>query len=247
MTNQELQKLREDISASQFLSQIERTEWLQLLPEMNDAQAKELASILQSAATHVQKTAAPAFPRLDEKELPPGIPFLELESAPSVTPVLAVAPAPVVASAPVMHERPAWQASIVQKPQAPVRPLQSAAPATPEFVGDATQPAAHGISMQSIKVPQDLTKLDLPFIRQADPKIVFDNVLHAVVDMTKTYPVTEIAGKVEQSPLYKIYYTNGMSGLNTGTLPATAQSNSLSKEEFEAFTDFRTQMEHIIS
>jgi hypothetical protein len=273
MTNQELQKLREQITASTLLSQIERAEWIQLLPEMNDAQAAELASILQSAHAYVPKASVLPPPRQsrllpDEKELPIGVQLAALESGiagdlpehatnpPVAAPVVAqprviatpvmqppVISQPVAQPQPPIHARPEWQKAITHE----LNPHESTLLHQTLVQQENQQAHAKVILTQSIQKPADLETLDMAFLRQGDPKIVFDNLLDAIVAMAKHYSVTDIAGKVEMSPLYRMYYASGLSALNTGTLPEQGDASFFSKEEFEAFTDFRSHMDHIIS
>ncbi len=294
MDSQDLQKLREQISASRLLSQIEKIEWVQLLSEMNDTQAAELQSILKSAETSGSSAVstqpvtptttpaapAPAIPRADEKQLPAGAGLAALEQA--ITPALPERPAesvvvpatpvsttvpaqtqplqtpPVVQvpQAPIVHDRPAWQKSIFEHitsnptaglPETPA-PAAAAGLVTPVVEAPAQTPVApKKTPMLDVRKPEDLEKVNLAFLRQGDPQLILNNLLHAVTEMTKTYPITQILGKIEQSPLYHVYYDTGFSALNSGALAVEPQANTFSKEEFEAFVDFRHEMEHILS
>ena len=104
-------RARQLVASTQVLNQAEKLEWGQLIPLMNDHQVDELVSILTPPAPVVKpqpapvptpvpvKPAAPPFKlnvNLAEKDLPPGLPIVELDlPAPRPTPPVPP-PAPVV-------------------------------------------------------------------------------------------------------------------------------------------------------
>ena len=224
MNTQDLQKLREKILASTLISQIEKTEWMQLLPEMSDAQAFELESILRSAQENAQAAIKPVVHKPEpQKDLPAAPVQKDLPAGAQISALEHV----------IMHDLPAHLAPLAKPVPAPAPAHSAPTPAAP---------------VHKMQTPEDLTSLSVGFLRQGDPQLVLTNLLHAIVDMTKKYTVTNLVGKIEESPLYKAYYNTGYAALNSGALAsASAHPETLTKDEFEAFTDFRRSMEQILS
>jgi hypothetical protein len=112
-----------------------------------------------------------------------------------------------------------------------------------------------------INSPDDLSKLPVDYLRQGqtDPQLILDNLLRTIADLTRHYKFTMFIGKIEASPLYKEYNRLGMALLNDtqGDREAIYQNYQrtaaqhdqpyLTKEEFEAFTDFRKAEERMLS
>jgi hypothetical protein len=75
MRNDDIQRIRALVLASALLSQNEKSEWLQFLPEMSDFQMQELESILMTAKN---KKGEPIIPSLKSWQDAPG--YLNLSS-----------------------------------------------------------------------------------------------------------------------------------------------------------------------
>lgn len=122
------------------------------------------------------------------------------------------------------------------------------------------QPTAPAAANEHIIVskPDDLTKLTPGYLHDEDPQLVLAQLLKVVSEFTKKYKFTDLVGKVEQSPLYQAYFALGMALLNDSSTDresvyqnfqrnaAAHGEGSLSKEEFEAFTDFRRALDRIL-
>lgn len=109
-----------------------------------------------------------------------------------------------------------------------------------------------------IKTPDDLSNLSVDYLHEGDPKANLEHLLETIANLTRHYKFTSFIGKIEESPLYKEYSRLGLTVLNDtqenrDAIYQSYQKNAaqhsqpyLSKEEFEAFTDFRRDEDHIV-
>jgi hypothetical protein len=148
------------------------------------------------------------------------------------------------------------EASGADLPQEP--PMSSAQPPpVPKTVSTPQKPAPQLPSFQ-IKTPDDLSNLPVDYLRQGDPKANLESLLQSIANLTHRYKFNSFIGKIEQSPLYKEYSKLGLTILNDtqenrDAIYQSYQRNAaqhsqpyLTKEEFEAFTDFRKAEDRIL-
>jgi hypothetical protein len=270
----DLQRLRTLITRSPLLTQIEKAEWLQLLSEMTEAQSTELSAILIASEEALQKQGAQRpgaqmaslsqAPQLSKISQPSQI-AQPSQSAQFSKPIQFSQPEqhqPTVTE-PVLTIHTAQTA--LQGQNLPSTPPPHLAPppqkTSQENLSEkepdhlAAEPTMH------INSPDDLSKLPVDYLRQGqtDPQLILDNLLRTIADLTRHYKFTMFIGKIEASPLYKEYNRLGMALLNDtqGDREAIYQNYQrsaaqhdqpyLTKEEFEAFTDFRKAEERMLS
>ena len=87
----------------------------------------------------------------------------------------------------------------------------------------------------------DFAKLSAADLHYADPAKVLAALLAHIADLAKAEPVWVIDENLERSPLYQAYVDTGNATLNDPTADATRFG--MSREEFEAFVDFRKSLD----
>jgi hypothetical protein len=141
-------------------------------------------------------------------------------------------------------------------PQEPL--MQAVQPSQAPKPASAPQKAAPQHPSFEIKTPDDLSNLPVDYLRQGDPKANLEDLLQRIANLTHHYKFNSFIGKIEQSPLYKEYSKLGLTILNDtqenrDAIYQSYQRNAaqhsqpyLTKEEFEAFTDFRKAEDRIL-
>ena len=248
MTQEQIEQAKKLIAESKILSSLEKAEWLQLLPEMDDKQILELTKILLpkvQAQPVIQRPAAPLSrpqqnpPRVDitQKEISSSVPFYEKELP---------APAPAPNNTPAMPTTSPQQ--LIQKQSAPkeFRPqptIPAMAPApivepSSKLRPGAAAPADIKLEFKSI---DDFIKLSPNILRGKDPYQVLQKILNSVADFAKARKGVAAIYGIERSPLYLAYVDYGMNLLNQ-----SPQQRELNQQEFEAFADFRKELDKLV-
>ncbi len=286
MHDEDLKNARILIEQSRILSSIEKTEWLQLLPLMNDQQINELIRILQEqvqrqpAATHSKAafsstTASAAFklPDIAELELPPppkplipkAPPAMPKPFAQQIQPREQAANAEDVAkilehfkTAPALSPR-AAQGAVQQHMRQPVSPVQ---PQKAASHASGLKPAAPPRPMAGQELvlhsAEDLKKITPAALHGKDPYSVFQKILDFLAEQSKTASVVSMISYLEQSPIQQIYVQTGAILLNSSNADGSeaafqkivdsakaSGAQYMTKEEFEAYADFRKELEKL--
>ena len=277
MNQERIEQAKRLILKSNILSSLEKTEWLQLLPEMNDKQLLELTGILGPKNQALQP--AQNLSRVDrvdiyEKELPAPKnvlattparqPIQQVQSQPSPSRSESAAPSKTdLAGVPPLPPG-------LNNPQ-PQRSASSLAPAAPQVSSrqrpetfdrlpdlnsaDRLPPQPYASELKSrlpaqdtvaelklsFKSVNDFGKLSPGMLHARDPYRVLQTVLNAVAEFAKSRQGIAAIYSVESSPLYKAYIDYGIAMLNQATT-----QRELSQQEFEAFADFRKELDKLV-
>ncbi|MBU6447702.1 hypothetical protein KGQ24_02595 [Patescibacteria group bacterium] len=271
MQAEQLEQIRASIGRSSLLSAVERAEWLQLMDEMTDQQLHELMDILSPAkpkampaaqAQHGRATSPPFPPKVDikEKELPPGIPFYEPEIPAHAGMVKPAAPLQQPAPAPVDPSALQRKVENLAKHSAPEN-TQPPAPEPPQQTAHhfaEPKPSSGPAETIALRTPEDFARLTAAHLHGADPKEELQKVFDSMVVLGKKSEIYEIISNFEKSPLYKTYIEMGIELLNDSdpdrdqayqtveTAMQKSRRDFLTKEEFEAFADFRNKVEDLL-
>ncbi len=241
MRSEEEARAHKLIFESKILSSVEKAEWLQLLPQMNDKQILELVKILlpdqnpSSPSSSAQAKPLISMVHLDEKEIGSTKPEFELELPAQAKPAAKPAPAP---GDPFVLQKKVEQMAKTSpaKPAAPVAPPASMPPAPASNpakpLAQATQkPPATPIPQAPIShtaplpTPQrdtqhtpkalSLTSVD-DFSKITAGAIHGGNpkVLDVMMEIAKKQRSYAALTSFERSPLYNTYVTMGISLLN---------------------------------
>ncbi len=159
------------------------------------------------------------------------------------------------------------------KQMAPIKPAQQAirpAPAQPLQTQAAPPPRQeqqpHHQPLQpldpaetiALRSSEDFARLTAAHLHGADPKEELQKVYDSMVVISKNSDIYEIISNFEKSPLYKTYIEMGIELLNNQdadrqqayeTVESSMQKSRkefLTKEEFEAFADFRNKIEDLM-
>jgi hypothetical protein len=267
----DIEQVRKVINQSSALSAIERAEWLQLLPDMNEQQVGELLKILSPQAP----APLPPQPKVDikQKEIGTSIPFYEPE-----IPAHAGVPAPAHAAeakpVAVQQKKPPTPpdpselqkrvASIVEELESRRQgkytpPPQAPSPTTSVAAPVSAPPAApKDIEAIALKSADDFAKIRAAHLHGSNFSDELKKIYDSMVIIGKKSSIYDVVQKFEQSALYRTYIETGIALLNDsnadrevayGNVVKTLQAKGaefLSKEEFEQFADFRKSLEQIL-
>ena len=263
MRIEEIEQAKKLITESKVLSSLEKTEWLQLLPQMNDRQIIELNKILVDALNPKPAGGNSAWPPWElqvdpkQKELTTSKPEFELE-----IPEHATAPKPP--QPPIKPQPPKQQPTLQQlvarvektavsePPKKPLGPVQPPKPTAPMHLSQMpkvdrpkppkpAEPVIEKPKEVHLLKPEDFKNLTPSVVHGQDPVETFQDLLNAIIAVSQKYKTLNILASLEQSPLYKAYVNTGIVLLG-GKEMLKADNEHLTKEEFEAFTDFRSEL-----
>lgn len=251
MRFEDIQKVKALIDASTLLSTLEKAEWLQLLPNMNDKQVAELISILTPHQPNNEKPA---------------------QSVPPVQPISAPVPSPVnpedlqkkVSGIAAQFSAPIEKHVAKEKTELNIPPetFQKTPQVDPAVMKGFKanqvphqEPPKPKPQLGALKTAEDFAGVTPDMLHDRDPKFFFKQIyeaLSSIRDRAKAYQMLE---KFETSSLYQTYVEVGLKLLNDDskdrnkayeTLLKYEQSQGkpyLTREEFEAMADFRTQLD----
>ncbi len=268
MLPEELEKIKKLIQQSNILSAMEKAEWSQLLADMNDKQLHELTTIL----TPRSRVAMPKVD-IHQKEIGTSIPEHELElpahtgqPAPAVQIPAKPQVAPhvsLVSNDPVLLQQRIetiaremqQKKNITDHPE----PIPVAPAPAPVSVSAMPAPRPQPVVAEKISItfkqPTDFAKIAPEDIRGGNPAGKLESVLKEVSEVSKKSSLYEIIDSLEKSPLYQAYIEMGFALLNdpnpdremayknAADQKQRAGQSWLSKEEFEAFMDFRNRLD----
>ena len=105
--------------------------------------------------------------------------------------------------------------------------------------------ASSGKPLPKFKTAQDFAMLDAEMLHHEDPYRVLQQVLNAMVVVAKNDSFLTIIRSLDDSPLQQSYVQYGINILSPVDQSAqmATQSNSLNQAEFEAYTDFRRELD----
>jgi hypothetical protein len=89
----------------------------------------------------------------------------------------------------------------------------------------------------------DFAKLSTSDLHYSHPDRVLASLLQHIVELSRTEPVWSVVENLEQSPLYRAYVDTGKVLLDDWN--ADASRYDMSREEFEAFVDFRKKLDAV--
>jgi len=115
-----------------------------------------------------------------------------------------------------------------------VSQVQEAKAREPEF------PQAKGDLKLALNKPKDFLNLAPEILHGREAYQVLQKILNVVIGFVKSKKVLQVIYNIEQSKLYVAYINYGLAMLNQST-----NQKELSKEEFEAFTDFRKELDKL--
>jgi hypothetical protein len=272
MNLSELEKNKKIVQESAILSSVEKAEWIQLLPEMNDKQVADLLLILQPKpkpapivpfVPPVPKAAPPSphaplnnnQPKVNiaQKEISTSVPFYELE-IPAHT---GVSPAPTDPTELQNRVEQIVKELQQKKDYTTPHPLPapSSAPAPSQRPIIQTHVESHPLVLTSV---EDFAKIEAKNIHGIDPNVELQKILSYMVEVGKKKKVYEVIENFEKSPLYRSYMQMGTELLNNpdpdrdsayAAVITNFQNRNqqwLTKEEFEAFTDFRKRLDQMV-
>ncbi len=281
------------IQNTTLLSSLEKTEWIQLLPAMNETQLQEFLEIL-APGQHFETKAPvepviPTVPKpvvkpmqvdIHEKEIGTSKPLYELElpehaSASvvprSVEPVIPKAQSVVVPQVPVVPA-PSDPTALQQRVENIVKELQQKNMVPKEKPGPAPIPVPVLKPQKPVVAPrpktqpeplqlktlEDFKKLTPAHLHGDTVAEDLQNIILSISALSNKYKPFDMVAAIEQSSLYKTYIGIGMALLddsNPDRDSAYAKvikdmdvrgDDFLTKEEFEAFTDFRKKLEQFL-
>lgn len=290
MRFEEVQKIKQLIGSSVILSPMEKAEWLQLLPNMNDKQISELAAILTpkniASFTPVKPSVSspmtpirPAVPPMPPK---PAVTFPQSPKLPDIhqkeIPAHLTAITPIKPLTPENLQKKVEQAAeMYAKPTVErVEPIERAHLQIPQetfkestYVNPDVLEALRSNQAVKSELPREKFKLgaliteddfkDLTADMLHDypnPEAFFKQVLDSLSKITPRSLLYAVIVAFEKSPLYHVYVDFGISLLNDpsenreqvyeNTLKNAQQRGEpfLTRAEFEAMTDFRSQMDN---
>lgn len=217
------------------------------------------------------RAGAPVFPPkvdIKEKELPAGIPLYEPEipAHTGAQPAGIVKPAaPLQQTAPAPVDPSALQKKVESlakqaAPEAQGMPQHKPAAAEPQQAHHFTEPKLSSGPAETIalRTPEDFARLTAAHLHDADPKAELQKVYDSMLVLGKKSEIYEIISNFEKSPLYKTYIEMGIELLNdpdpdrdqayqtVETAMQKSRKDFLTKEEFEAFADFRNKVEDLL-
>ncbi len=263
MREENLQTARSLIEQSRILSSVERAEWLQLLPLMNDQQMGELVKILQSQPGPASRPSRPPGSSFQPQRF--SLPDIsELELPPPPKPPIATQAEPVKPAA--KSSQPENVAAILehikamQDSHSASAPVQNPAPHPFPYPSAhlQTKPAVPAQKIQlDLRVPEDLKKLSPAILHGNNPYDIFQKILNFIAEQSKNISAVAMIQYLDRSPLQQVYMQTGISLLNSqdadresayGKIVEAAKRNGsqyLAKEEFEAYADFRKEIDKI--
>lgn len=256
MRFEELQKIKILINTSQLLNPIEKAEWLQLLPNMNDRQINDLAVIITPKTPH-SKPVAPRFPDLKEKEISTSIPVHELEIAQHAgqTP----APKPLGSPAPANPEELQRKVEkIVKEFGQPVSEQPQQHPAVNKVINNPLTIPVEGYKkvplvepnvfkgfesnesgapvvktihpeLGILKKPEDFSAITPEMLHDHDSKKFFDQIFNAITAGRPHSEIFAVIEAFESSPLYQTYVNFGTGLLNDPEKDREKSYNTLLK------------------
>ncbi len=274
MTNEELEKTKKLIQQTNILSSVEKAEWLQLIATMDDRQVSELVKILSPHPAVVPVPSAPAAIPPVPKVAPTPAVQLHVDITQKELPAAHSAPAAAshdIPPKPVSNstELQSRVESIVKELQQkkagiPLReplsnpfphpaPTSPPAPASPK-----TQPGGSHKELPDLKTPADFEKLQPADLHGQEPAARLQQVLTKMAEVAKSNRIFDIVQAFERSSLYHAYIEMGTTLLSDpnpnrdgayDNLVADMKSKGeqwLTKEELEAFVDFRNRLEQMV-
>lgn len=196
-------------------------------------------------------------------------PILRSEPAPEQT----VAPARIVppTAQPIVQptvpqpqqpvSKPVSLASILAAQQAQAQRNAGSIPTAqklqPSAVAAVPPPPKPPVKEWSLGTAEDFSKLDAAYLHEHDPHDVLKALMRAVVEISKKAKFFNVLTNLEKSSLYKTYVATGYMLLSDGSadrdgsyanIIKNAQANGqqyMTREEFEAFTDFRKELDKL--
>ncbi len=287
------------IQQSTLLSSLEKTEWLQLLPAMNEEQVAELIEILKPGAAVEMLKNAPEIPEapkpvpqapkplfkpqlvdIKEKEISTSKPLYELEIPEHTTvkapePVIPKEQTVVVPQAPVVPA-PSDPTALQQRVENIVKEMQQknnppkekpstpvVAPVAPPILKVqskpvvAPKPKTQPEPLQ-LKTLEDFKKLTPAHLHGDSAAEDLQNVILSISALSSKYKPFDLVAALEQSSLYKTYLEIGTALLNDSNPDRDSAyakvvkdmdvkgQDFLTKDEFEAFADFRKKLEQFM-
>jgi len=254
MNQEQIELAKKLISQSKILSSLEKAEWLQLLPEMNDKQILELTRILTVKIeapvqlTQPAQTVQPTQPipvplppqNLPKADLPLPRPQSSLPSRQQpLQPPLQQSVRPAPPPPPRLDQR------SDQPPRIPDLPSRKETlPPPPRAAELKNKTLPTGIVAEfkpDFKTSDDFIKLTPGMLHGRDPHRTLQLILNSVTTFAKNRNGVAAIYSIERSPLYKAYVDYGVALLNKSSV-----QRELNQEEFEAFADFKKELDNLV-
>lgn len=265
MRFEDLQKIKQLIGSSNILSPMEKAEWLQLLPNMNDKQTSELAAILTPkniASFAPAKPPAPKLPDIRQKEIPAHL--ISIQPIKSITPEnlqKKVEQAAEMYAKPTTERAQPTERTHLEIPRETFKESTYVNPDVLEALRS-NQTAKSEIPHEKFQLGALITEDDFKELTAdmlhdySSPETFFKQVLDSLSKITPRSLLYAVIVAFEKSPLYRVYVDFGIALLNdpaenrdqvyANTLKNAQQRGEpyLNRAEFEAMTDFRGQMDN---
>ncbi len=255
MQAEQTEHLRKLVDASSILTPAEKADWLDMLVLMNDKQASELELILK-AQQPAAASSAPTPPAVP-KNLPSSgamPPLSHISNLPSglgasiPRPQTRPAPRPSVSPPRAMPWQKQFQASMEEKElpppkpasrppvaPAPIKPVMPK-PQAPRAPRPPVAPAEDHRGPVNVETLSDVGAMTAATLRNT----AFSDLLIRLQQLSKLEGYFNLLSYIEDSPLYKSYIATGQKVLSEKLhfdQAGRIDPNTLTKEEFEGFTD----------
>lgn len=236
MQTAQIERLKQLINSSPVLTSSEKAEWLDMLVIMNDKQAAELGEILKNHhqdKTPPQPTTVPKLSHISN--LPANLPQVPRQANPIP------ANLPAAKAGPSLSWQKQFNLTMTEKELQPPQPAQAMHAKT--FAAPAIKPpkpttTVAPVKQTKISVLETLTdsgNLSVASLRS----MPLPDLLIRLQQLAKHEGYFNLLSYLEDSPLYKSYIATGKKVLSGATVldGAGSDEQTLTKQEFEAFTD----------